>query len=233
MYNENKKNKNREVLIVILFGLFLIFFPYNILDGKGVLGYILKTKEYDKLGVFISGITAPFAIFLLYLTYKSQKEELKSQKEEFKSSKQILEKQNKTLERQQFESKLFSLLDIYNEIMRSFSNKYSGKVFFSKIKTKLHINHTSPALQQFQMVVPSGKFDYYKYFQSHKDYLAHYFRVLYRIFKFIDEEENLEEKEKWFYAKMIRSQLSEGELFLLFYNCFTEYGENFQILCVK
>lgn len=123
------KKKEKKLLPIAIFfvAILLVFFPYNCLHGLKFLGFTIDTKEYDKLAQFISGITSPIAILLIYWTYKSQKEELKD-------SKEILEKQNKTLEKQQFESKLFSLLDLYNEIMRSISKDYSDKIFFEKIK---------------------------------------------------------------------------------------------------
>ncbi len=224
---EQKKNNWLLTITILFVAVALIFFPYNILDGKGILGFILNTNEYDKLGQFISGITSPIAIILLYLTYTSQKEELKA-------SKNILEKQNKTLEKQQFESKLFSLIDIYNEIMKSFSKEDSGKTFFAKIKEELHKDYESYAQPEYSehAQYPSGARDYKTYYFNHKDNLAHYFRVLYRIFKFIDDypTDILDEKEKWFYTKTVRSQLSEGELFILFYNAFSDYGENFKDL---
>ena len=224
--SSNRRN-GRLAIIILVFVIVLIFFPYNILNGKGLLGFFLNTNEYDKLGQFISGITSPITIILVYLTYRSQKEELQA-------SKTILEKQSLTLEKQQFESKLFSLLNIYNEIMKSFSKEDSGKTFFMKTKEGLQKNYESYPYPEYSEFVkePSGYRHYKTYYNNNKDSLAHYLRVLYRIFSFIDSYpiNILNEKEKWFYTKTVRSQLSEGELFILFYNAFTDYGENFKLL---
>ena len=59
------------------------------------------------------------------------------------------------------------------------------------------------------------------YKQVYEDYgyiLGHYFRNLHRIFKKIDEID-VKGFDKNHYAKLVRSQLSEYELLLLFYNC--------------
>lgn len=54
------------------------------------------------------------------------------------------------------------------------------------------------------------------------DDFAHYFRNLYNILKFIDEAAHISDDERCRYAKFIRSQLSEAELIVLFYNSIAE-----------
>lgn len=73
---------------------------------------------------------------------------------------------------------------------------------------------------------------YVSFYIQHKNQVAHYFRTLYRIFCFIDNSE-LKEREKVEYAKIMRAQLSESELFFLYYNAFTSYGYNFQYIINK
>ena len=60
-----------------------------------------------------------------------------------------------------------------------------------------------------------------------KEQTANYFRTIYRIFRFISNS-GIPEKEKMDYAKIVRAQLSESELFFLYYNSFTEYGIKFR-----
>jgi hypothetical protein len=59
-----------------------------------------------------------------------------------------------------------------------------------------------------------------------------YFRLLYRIFQLIDTSQ-IEEKKKAEYAKIMRCQLSEDELFLLRYNAMTINGKKMQLLINK
>lgn len=73
---------------------------------------------------------------------------------------------------------------------------------------------------------------YSKLYQEYGDLLGHYYRNLYRIWKNINETE-IEGFDKKFYAKLVRAQLSENEILLLFYNCLwvQEYDEgNFKEL---
>ncbi len=54
---------------------------------------------------------------------------------------------------------------------------------------------------------------------------SHYFRYLYRILKVIDES-GLNDADKIKFSRIVRSQLSDYELLIIFYNCQSEYGKN-------
>jgi hypothetical protein len=59
--------------------------------------------------------------------------------------------------------------------------------------------------------------------------LGHYYRNLYRIFKIIDEasfedDNRVDFKIKYQYASIVRSQLSDYEIYFLFYNGISDYG---------
>lgn len=56
----------------------------------------------------------------------------------------------------------------------------------------------------------------------------HYFRHLYWIFKFIKEEERFSEDEKYKYACIVRSSLSQYELVLLYYNGLSKGQKKFK-----
>lgn len=58
-----------------------------------------------------------------------------------------------------------------------------------------------------------------------KGILDHYFRYLYRILKFIDETDLIDEQQKYRYASMFRAQLSEFELVLVYYNGLSSMGK--------
>ncbi|OUE79344.1 hypothetical protein AZ013_004387 [Citrobacter freundii] len=68
--------------------------------------------------------------------------------------------------------------------------------------------------------------DSYDRFYLNEGYqLAHYFRFLYNILRFLSEHE-MDNKD--LYAKLIRAQISNQELYLIYYNSFTERGKNFK-----
>lgn len=70
---------------------------------------------------------------------------------------------------------------------------------------------------------------YMKFYVEHREKIAPYFRTLYRILDLIDTSPLLEdaEKDKKSYAKILRGQLTESELFFIRYNAMSIYGRNF------
>lgn len=75
---------------------------------------------------------------------------------------------------------------------------------------------------------------YESFFFMYRDKIGHYFRVIYNILKYVNDfdknDENDEKlkfsyKRKKFYTNILRAQLSEHELNLLFYNSISIYGK--------
>lgn len=62
---------------------------------------------------------------------------------------------------------------------------------------------------------------YDKLYGKHQAALGHYFRHLFRIVRFIDKSDR---ENKVYYIKLVRAQMSDFELLLLFYNCLTSTG---------
>ena len=70
-----------------------------------------------------------------------------------------------------------------------------------------------------------------EFYIPNRETLSVQFRVLYQLLKLIDgiedlDEDNKNDAKRLLYAKLIRCQLNEDELFLIRYNCFCTYGEN-------
>jgi hypothetical protein len=95
-----------SIICCVLF----VLFPWIVIDNKGIGNYVFNTKEYNNLGDFVGGITAPIlglvTIYLLYKAYKVQKQELQE-------TKTALQEQSKTLTKQRFEDTFFQLLNIH------------------------------------------------------------------------------------------------------------------------
>lgn len=63
------------------------------------------------------------------------------------------------------------------------------------------------------------------YEQAVNGVFDHYFRYLYRILKFIDETELIDDNQKYRYSSIFRAQLSEFELVLIYYNGLSHVGK--------
>ncbi|KEQ28747.1 hypothetical protein N180_18790 [Pedobacter antarcticus 4BY] len=72
--------------------------------------------------------------------------------------------------------------------------------------------------------------DYMKYYGGHQHRLGHYFRHLFQTYKYLHYHPNLNAKEKYFYGKTLRAQLSTYEQALLFINSISTLGMKWELL---
>jgi hypothetical protein len=102
-------------------------------------------------------------------------------------------------------------------------------IFDKEIKTKYqrlkHRPDDTPAKRLQDLVSAYSKYYHAGY---RKQYLGHYFRNLYHIFKLIDCSEVFSREEKLKYAKIVRAQMSHLEQKLLYLNCKLSDGEAFR-----
>jgi hypothetical protein len=222
----------------------IIFFPYNILDGLSLWNFTISIPSYHELGDFVGGISTPvlssLALFLLFLTYKSQKTELRE-------TRSILRIQTSTLRKQQFETTFFNMLSMHNSIVSSIDilklsrdriSRFDveggkgtrivyGRDCFKLFYRGLENIYKREVKSKHATVDRIVEASYLQYFNSHQSDLGHYFRNLYHIFKFINMSE-VEDKE--FYVAIVRAQLSTYESLMLFYNCLSKHGKKFKPL---
>jgi hypothetical protein len=205
----------------------IIIFAWFCIRGYLYEGFINPSGEIileksAQFGDFIGGCTgAIFALVGVFLLFAT----LKSQREEFSESRNVFYKQ-------QFDNTFFGLLELYRSIVDTLSaGNEAGRSFFVNEKTKLQTTAPDTTLSFIKRKKQADDL-YVSFYIQHKNQVAHYFRTLYRIFCFIDNSE-LKEREKVEYAKIMRAQLSESELFFLYYNAFTSYGYNFQYIINK
>ncbi len=179
-----------------------------------------------QIGDFIGGLSGTLftlvGVVLLFETLALQRTELAESR--------------KVFEKQQFENTFFNLLNLYQEITKSMhvddfdlytEKTHSGKDFFKQQKLKFYSDFNPK--DKFSKNRKEATKNYMKFYVETKEQTAHYFRTLYRIFRFISSSE-FTEVEKMNYAKIVRAQLSESELFFIYYNAFTDYGVKFRKL---
>lgn len=205
----------------------------------------------------VGSIWALAGIILVYETLKLQRNELRLQRKdlEFQSreiTKQTeqLSKQNKTLETQTFENTIFHLMSLHNEIIDNIrfdvteidddgnrkTQKLIGRECFVEFYTDYkrffnasfedNPNYEIDADSTFAMINSS----YHQFYQEYQLHLGHYFRNLFIIIKFVD---NMIGEEKSFYLDLIRAQLSNYELFLLYFHCLSDSDKKFKPLIEK
>lgn len=232
------------ILLILGYGGIIIYFSWPItlvnIDKAGVFG--------DSFGVLTS-LFSGLAFAGIVLTILLQREELQLQRkelsltrEELKLTREELQKQHSTIKHQNFESTFFQMLRLHNEIVNAINLRdatmstrpviSTGRDCFVTFYDRIHRGYfdkknDAPKLSEKEYLERS----YEEFWNSDQKNLGHYFRYLYTIFKFIDLSKV---EDKRFYSNIVRAQLSDQELLVLFYNCLYKFGdEKFKPLAEK
>lgn len=190
---------------------------------RGVFG-----DKFGAVNALFSGLAFAGIIFTIFL----QKRELTLQREELEQTRNEFIQQNETLKKQRFENTFFHLLNLHNEIVDklyitreegvydiSQLVTYAKKDFFNGALDVLakqnNIGDKLENLEDTWTVIQDG---YRNFNFEFGRYLSHYFRNLYHIYKYVHLSDLISPEEKEFYTSIIRAQLSDSELILIFYN---------------
>ena len=202
----------------------------------------------DKFGAvnsLFSGLAVAGLIYTIYL----QKEELRLQREELRQTRQEMnrqtkefDEQNKTLQIQRFENTFFNMLRLLQEILQGLSicttkpnistfpdssgrrNRawqtdivtFTGRQVFEETYNGTDICLTN-------LIKNKGIKGYNE--SNAISLYDHYFRLLYRIMKFVDTSSSIIDAEtRHQYMAMLRGQLSRYELIWLYYNGLSNNG---------
>ena len=224
---DNKTGLKKRIffsVLLILTGLGIIaWFLIRLLyfEGHWNTQHYINLPDAGQTGDFIGGVSGTLftlvGVVLLFETLALQRDELAESR--------------KVFEKQQFDNTFFNLLNVYQEVVKSLHidslGINIGKAFFEEKRKKFY-EEFQPT-ERYTRNRRNAKIKYVEFYVSTKEQTANYFRTIYRIFRFISNS-NITEKEKMDYAKIVRAQLSESELFFLYYNSFTEYGTKFRKL---
>ena len=258
--NKDSVESNNDLWKTLLYAGLVVFAIWLL---SWILIDVFITDSYrgtfgDKFGAvnaLFSGLA--FAGLIVTLLYqkeelKLQREELAQTREELKGQREEFEEQNKTMKRQRFENTFFNMLSLQQEITHnlSYENPIQDEAELMRYDVK---QRTYKNRAVFEGLYTNAIIDYdgsrcyggiinklaihgcaaYSLVRG-LSFLDHYFRHLYRIFKYVDTSDSISEDERYEYACIVRSQLSDYELVMLFYNCLTSNGqEKFKPLIEK
>lgn len=193
-------------------------------------------KETGPIGDTIGGTMGPFvaiaAAILTFLAFWVQ----------FKAN----EQQRKDIALERFESNLFELIHIQQDITNNliFVEKNGknnivqaqGRDVFQCVYEDYNFGFDRKFGDKTPIIVGVKTLMRFQDVSRYTDLkelgcLDHYFRHLYRIFKYINDSEIIDDKHKYKYSCIVRASLSQYELIILFYNCLSSNGnENFKPL---
>lgn len=232
------------VASVAFYAGFILYLTYPISEysiaQSGVFG-----DSFGLLTALFSGL----AFAGLIITIRQQREDLILQNNSIDIQNKNLELQREELQAtrdeikiQNFERTFFEMLRLHNSILdsidlRNKNNKdkiiASGRDCFKTFYNNLSERYSPYILYEENDSLIKIEEIYQDFWGKYKQDLGHYFRYLYRIFKYVNESYITKEQKK-LYASTIRAQLSDYETALLFYNCLSSHGnEKFKPLTEK
>lgn len=250
--NEETKSRLWIWIIIAIVGVIAMWG----LSWWGINKFIDEPTNQGTFGDMFGAVNALFsglAFAGLIATLLYQREELKLQRKELNEQKLEFREQNKTLKRQRFENTFFNMLSLQQEIVANISfdevktifdfnahtqdeqrTSYNGRSLFREMYLNLKVSIDKKQFYQgVKGAIQANNYSAYSYISATTRF-DHYFRHLYRIFKYVDTSDLITEDERYDYACIIRSQLSDYELVMLFYNCLTTNGrEKFKPLIEK
>lgn len=201
----------------------------------------------DSFGA-VNALISAFAFAGMIVTFWLQRTELKMQREELAAQRAEFCQQNETLRLQRFENTFFHMMELQQEIVNDLRINDTTKVnivedspdgmgrlgkevpinqeiqgrnlFYYAFNEAEHYDSSRKVIYGMSGILRKiGLQAYYDYYTP--TYFDHYFRHMYRILKFIDENRWLGEDKQYEYATFLRATLSRYELVWLFYNGLT------------
>ncbi|MCE3228468.1 MAG: hypothetical protein K0S32_3019 [Bacteroidetes bacterium] len=228
---QKKKKKKLPSLILLLsiialtWGIFIFIakFSFKDWDNAGVFG-----DSFGAINALFSGLAFAGIIYTIFL----QKQELELQRRELRQTRLEFKIQNETLKKQRFENTFFHLLNLHNEIVEKlkvevnegdeitphFVSYESRSVFSGAVRYLARQKDMDEAFERIEDGIDTIH-DGYTYFNMEfAPHLSHYFRNLYHTYKYLHLSTLISPEEKQFYSSVIRAQLSDNELVIIFYN---------------
>ncbi len=236
--------KTKTIIISILIFVlifFLWFFADNWMTCK--FGNFKDDKSFGDIFNALGSLFTALAFAGLIVTIIIQRQDINDQ--------------NKINNLQNFENNFFNLLEQHHRIIDSFVIEPKPNKGNALIEPYPEKRQKITQLEAFDFLAKDFKYRYEKVKEIrfpadktiqtvfvhaflHHTYelygymLGHYFRNLYHIVKFIDDDKSIKTFElKYKYAKILRAQLSAPELNLIALNGLTYYGEAFKPLIEK
>lgn len=232
----------------------LIFIACGVVWFGGIWFVNHMTNSPEKAGVLGDSAGAINALFsalafagvIIAMTLqrkelKLQRSELRLQRKELKATHEQFETQNDTLKRQRFENTFFQMMSLQQEIVNDLTFSYhepqetstvpvtktvTGRDVFGGMYKKIRVKDTKGqkvVTFRLEQLINAVGIDVYEKLDD-PEYFDHYFRHLYRIIKFVDRSNLIDEKDKYEYTSMVRATLSRYEMVSLFYNCLSKNG---------
>lgn len=195
------------------------FFVFNETIDNGLLG---------TLGDFIGGVLGTFiALYTLVVLIRTLQNQIKTNENVIKTNETTIQTNKASISQMQyqiFDNKFTTLLNLYQDAINDYRKEDNyGKEAFDELVDDFK-NGEFENNWFYNRRCKAAVRHYEPFYVSNRASMSVHLRMLYLLFRMlayadINEETRIE------YAKTIRGQLSENELFVIRYNCLCSYGE--------
>lgn len=195
--------------------------------------YYSLAKEIDgslwgEFGDFIGGVVGTI---IAYISIRLLIDTLGAQNKANQIASETAKDNDYTYRLQQLNDHFQMLLKLYRETLSQFglqkeNGGKTGQAYLHdamlEMRVKMTNNQTTFANRNSEAISLFSSF-----YTEHRDVASVYFRIIYRLW-FLIFDTKLYLRDKLRYAKILRCQLSEAELFMLRYNAYTSNGKKMQ-----
>ena len=201
----------------------------------------VDTGIFGTYGDFIGGvlgtIVALYSAYLLVRTFQNQatiNESVKTTNDSIISANTradaAAQRQYYQTELQIFDGKFSRFFDAYqNAINAYYYEPQKGRAAFETIAS-FFINRNFENNNDYKRRSESAKDEYLEFYSGFQTEMSVHLRMLYLLVNLISKSE-LEEEDKVQYAKLVRGQMSNSEMLIVRYNCYSHYGKKMQPFC--
>jgi hypothetical protein len=202
------------------------------------------SEEMARFGSYLQGAAGTVwtlaTVLFIYVAFLGQRMQILFQQQELEMTnadvaeqRQRLDEQAAMSRKQLFESSFFQLLGAHARMIDSMSilqgvYKQAGRDCFTHWYGQLRQTFFPPAREQYpqedKKAIEAAFNQLYSYWRTD---LGHYFRSLYNLIKFVKAAQVSDPR---FYTNLVRAQISDQEVLILFYNCLTPRGAKFHPL---
>lgn len=183
---------------------------------------------FGAVNSLFTGLAFAAVIYAIFL----QRKEVGMLKDELSRSKDLMDEQQQlsksvldAQKQQIFENTFFQLLSSFSRIVENLDLRSTknpdvlGKDVFGVFVTRISARHTNSEYLMRKKAAteatkrPTVSEAYQSFYKEYNNELGHYFRTLYNLYKFLDRSSV---SNKRLYSNLIRAQLSDSELIILY-----------------
>lgn len=205
--------------------------------------------DYGNAFGFVNAVVSGLALLAVAYTLKVTRDQIRDGQQQFEQQQRQLQQNTEVLEAQKnelarqvavmgqqaFDTRFFQLLALLQSIVDSLEvpqainltarARAAFKQIYSYFQTSTHGLGSGKSGGKPDDMAPEERRQqvsdaFRAFYRAHTNDMGHFFRTLYHVVLYVDRS-TLSDKDKYAYVRLVRAQLSQHQLTLLFYNGLT------------